>query len=333
LRHLQAQERLSILKGHDQMKTMRLAACCTAALISGAMLAGCERGTAASDGASVVDAAAASPDATGNFDQGERDEIGTIVRDYLMAHPEVIFEAAEVYQNRQAQEQKDQARAQLGDMADFLYNDPTSPLGGNPEGDVTVVEFFDYNCPYCKRSHAAVEELLESDPDIRYVFKQFPILGPTSVTAAKAALAADMQGKYLEVHNAFMNHQGRFESDDQIFELIASLDADIDMDKLRADVNSAEVQKIIDDNHEAAQRLNITGTPGYIFGDEIVGGVIEYDEMVRKVAAIRAEKAEDSAAPAEETEIEDTVPEAAPEAVDGTTEGEGEGDEDGDGDE
>ncbi|MFB3135004.1 MAG: thioredoxin domain-containing protein, partial [Rhodospirillales bacterium] len=130
--------------------------------------------------------------------------IEKIVREYILKNPEIIIEAARILRAREETAALDQTRRTILARRDDLFNDPASPVGGNPKGDVTLVEFFDYQCPYCKRVLPSIQALLAEDRNLRFVFKEFPILGKASVFAARAALAAQRQGKYLEFHMAVM---------------------------------------------------------------------------------------------------------------------------------
>ena len=166
-----------------------------------------------------------------------------------------------------------------------LFDDPRSPVMGNPEGDVTVVEFFDYRCPYCRRVAPDLEALIDGDPDVRVVFKEWPILGRASVLAARAALAAHAQGLYWGVHTALMT--GALEADeDAIVAFAQSLGAD--GDRLRADMASDAVTEALIANDELARTLGLSGTPAFVIGDTVVPGAIPVDQMRALVAEARA---------------------------------------------
>src|ERR671919_854582 len=135
----------------------------------------------------------------------ELDAFEQRVRDYLLKHPEVIMEALQILQARQKAAEAENLKRAIAERSEEILNDPAAPVGGNPSGDVTLVEFFDYNCPYCRRVAPTVVELGESDPDLRPVYKEYPILGPGSQFAARAALASRRQGKYVAFHNALMH--------------------------------------------------------------------------------------------------------------------------------
>ena len=211
-------------------------------------------------------------------------EIEGVVHQYLLEHPEVILEAVEVLRARERAATTENARAQITAQRETIINDPTSPVAGNPDGDVTLVEFFDYHCGYCKRVMPSVLKLLDEDSGIRLVYKEFPILGPQSVTAARAALAAHMQDeeKYLEFHVAMMSSRARL-TEDRVLQMAREMGFNID--RLKADMSSPEVDKTIARNLELAQKLGITGTPRFVIGDQIVPGAVSLEtlkELVRQ---------------------------------------------------
>jgi protein-disulfide isomerase len=165
-----------------------------------------------------------------------------------------------------------------------LLHDASSPVGGNPAGDVTIVEFFDYNCSYCKRVAPTVKALIKSDPNIRVVYKEFAILGPPSVLAAKAALAAQRQGKYVPFHGALMSSGRATDS------TIAALAKNLGMDygKLLKDMKDPAISKTLQRTYRLAGLLGINGTPAFIIGNQLVPGAISADALARMVRAERA---------------------------------------------
>lgn len=191
------------------------------------------------------------------------------VRAYLLEHPEVIAEAIERLEARRGAQEATEAQAVLKSRADEVFRDPDSPVGGNPNGDVTLVEFFDYNCPYCRRVAPVMLEAEAADPQLRVVFKEFPILGPGSTFAAKAALAAHKQGKYLAFHHALMKARGAVDAD-KVLEVAAT--AGVDVERLKAETESPAIQAMLERNLDLAQALRITGTPGFVVGDKVVTG-------------------------------------------------------------
>lgn len=219
------------------------------------------------------------------FDPSQTEAIEKIVHDYLLEHPEVIRDAIQALQAKEEAAKADQQASALSQYKDKLLTDPASPVAGNPMGDVTIVEFFDYKCPYCKRVTPALAELLAADKGVRLVFKEFPILGESSVTAARAALAAQKQERYFEFHNALMAHRGDF--DLAAIESIAKATG-LDFVKLQADMKAPEVDQQLRDTHELALALGIRSTPTFIVGDEIVPGAISVEDMKALIADFRS---------------------------------------------
>jgi protein-disulfide isomerase len=211
--------------------------------------------------------------------------IEQIVREYLLAHPEIIVESLSAYQQREEAAQADEQRKALTTRQDELFKNPTSPVLGNPQGDVTLVEFFDYQCGYCKAVHADVRRLIDSDTKIRLVYKEFPILGPASITASRAALAAQRQGKYDALHVALMENRGQLD-DDKIYRIAAS--AGLDLDRLKKDMQAPEISEALQKNLRLASELNIRGTPAFVVGDQIVPGAVGLDKLKELIASGRA---------------------------------------------
>ena len=207
-----------------------------------------------------------------------------IIHDYLLAHPEVILEAVDKYQKQQEQASAQKQAQALVDRRDELLHTAADPVIGNPNGDVTVVEFFDYRCPYCKTVAAAFVDLYEKDGKVRLVLKEFPILGPESEFAAKAALAAQKQGKYREFHLAMMSFKGKMTNDD-VRQLAAKVG--LDVAKLEQDMQDPAVTETINRNYALAEALGIKGTPAFIIGNELVPGAITAEEMQKRIAAVR----------------------------------------------
>jgi protein-disulfide isomerase len=216
------------------------------------------------------------------------DEFGQRVREYLLAHPEVIVEAMQVFEARRLQDEEDEARAVLAARADEVFRDPDSPVGGNAKGDVTMVEFFDYNCPYCRQVASVVADAEAGDAGLRIVYKEFPILGPGSVFAARAALAANRQGRYAAFHKALMDAKGRV---DETSTLSVAKEIGLDVERLKQDMQDPAIQAEIDGNLELAEALRITGTPGFVIGDNFVRGATDLEAMTGLIEAARSEKA------------------------------------------
>lgn len=211
-------------------------------------------------------------------------DIESVVREYLLKNPEIIVEALETYKRRAEEAQRDAVRQTIDRRKDSIQNDPDSPVGGNPDGDVTIVEFFDYRCGVCKRVHGTVAELIKSDSSIRRVYKEWPILGPESVFASRAALASRAQGKYLAFHDALMEHRGAL-TPEQIMRIAGSIG--IDTKRLRTDMKAARIDAIIRKNYELAEALNINGTPSFIIGNQLVPGAADLDSLKSLVRKAR----------------------------------------------
>ena len=210
--------------------------------------------------------------------------IEKIVREYILKNPEIIIEAARILRMRKETAARNQTRRTVLARRDELFNDPASPVGGNPQGDVTVVEFFDYQCPYCKRVLPSIQALLAEDGNLRYVFKEFPILGKASVFAARAALAAQRQGKYLEFHMAVMPAKGKL-TEARVMRLAKT--AGLDVDRLRRDMADGTIDDSIRRNLELASALNVNGTPAFVIGDTVVPGAVDIDTLRSLIARER----------------------------------------------
>jgi protein-disulfide isomerase len=223
---------------------------------------------------------------THSFTSEQADAIRQIVRDYLIKNPEVIVEAIEALKAKEQADSESRARQTLATRKGELYDDPSSPVAGNPQGDVAIVEFFDYRCPYCKKVHPGIQTLLREDRNIKFVFKEWPILGPPSVLAARAALAARSQGKYVELHAALMETKGAL---DEAVSLGAAKSAGLDVDRLKRDMNaqSGSAQAIFAKNTELARSLDITGTPAFVVGDIVLRGAADPETMKKAVADVR----------------------------------------------
>jgi len=214
------------------------------------------------------------------------DDFGQRVREYLLANPEVIVEAMQTLEARRQQAEESEAQSVLNARADEVFNNPDSPVGGNPEGDVTMVEFFDYNCPYCRQVVPVMADAETNDPGLRIVYKEFPILGPASIFAAKAALAAARQGRYVEFHKAMMDASGRV---DEALTLSIAEEVGLDIERLKQDMQDPTIQAEIDGNLDLAQALRINGTPAFIIGDEILRGATDLGTLTGLIEAARSD--------------------------------------------
>jgi protein-disulfide isomerase len=213
-----------------------------------------------------------------------REAIEAIVREYILRHPEIILESVQSLQARQQAEARARTSARLRELQPELTADTASPVGGNPKGDITVVEFFDYRCRYCKSVAPTVKQLMRDDRSVRLVYKEFPILGPDSLYAARAALAAERQGKYEPFHEALMAATSDLTAG-QVDRIAATVK--LDMKRLAADMRTAEIQSVLDRNMELARELGITGTPAFVVGDELLRGAVDLAALKEVVARAR----------------------------------------------
>ena len=194
------------------------------------------------------------------------------VRRYLLKRPEIIMEAVRRLEARQQAAEQTDAQTVVKKRADDIFRDSDSPVGGNPAGDVSLVEFFDYNCPYCRRVAPVMAEAEAADPKLRVVYKEFPILGPSSTFAAKAALAVYRQGKYVAFHQALM--QGRGSVDEaRVLEVAAQVGADVE--RMKADMSDPAIGAAIERNLALAQALRFSGTPSFVIGEQILRGATD----------------------------------------------------------
>lgn len=216
-----------------------------------------------------------------------RQEIEQIVREYLLRHPEVVTEALQEAQRREQVAQRKRAAEAIRAHLAELTQDPESPVGGNPQGSVTIVEFFDYQCGYCKREAVELKALLQADPDIRLVYKDLPILGPASVFAARAALAAQKQGKHEALHAALMAADQPL-TDQSVLQIAAQ--AGVDAAKLEKDMADPSVSQALDRNFRLQRALDIQGTPALVVGTEFVPGAASLETLKALAARARAQR-------------------------------------------
>ena len=220
----------------------------------------------------------------GNPSPAEVGQIVQIVRDYLKQHPEVIVEALKAYQAQQDAAKADALKGTIASLKNELLADPSTPIGGNPAGDVAIVEFFDYRCPYCKAMAPDLAKAVAEDGKTRLVYKEFPILSPNSVVAAKAALAARYQNKYVAFHDRLMGLKGSFEEAD-IYN--AAADAGLNVAQLKRDMAKPEIAEAIARNYSLADKLDIQGTPAFVIGDKLLDGVATVDELTAAIKHAR----------------------------------------------
>jgi protein-disulfide isomerase len=214
----------------------------------------------------------------------QRQAVEGIIHDYLMHNPDVLIEALRGAEDKLNREADAKAEKVLIDRRSEIFDDPTTPVGGNPQGDATIVEFFDYRCPYCKQVLPSLQTLLKEDHKLRFVYKEMPVLGLQSVTAAHAALAAQRQGKYEAFHNAMMATKGQI-TDETVYRVAGSVG--LDVDRLKRDMNAPEIEQALKANLALAEALNIRGTPGFIVGNRIVPGAVELESLRNMIADAR----------------------------------------------
>ena len=226
------------------------------------------------------------------FSDTQRGDIETIVRNYLIAHPEVLEEAMAELNRRQTAAETEKHEASVAANADKIFNSPRGVVLGNKDGDVTFVEFFDYNCGYCKRAMADMLDLMKTDPKLKIVLKEFPVLSEGSVEAAKVAVAVRMQDptgkKYLDFHQRLLGGRGPA---DKARAMAAAKDAGLDTARIEKDLASPEVRATIEENFKLAEAMGMNGTPSYVIGKQIVVGAVGLDGLKEKIGIARCGKA------------------------------------------
>ncbi len=227
-----------------------------------------------------------------SFSDAQRGEIEGIIKNYLVAHPEVLEEMSAELTKRQAAAEAEKHQAAVNKNAETIFNSPRGVTIGNRDGDVTFVEFFDYNCGYCKHAMSDMLSLMKADPKLRVVLKEFPVLGPGSVEAAQVAVAVRMQDpsgkKYLDFHQKLLGGRGQA---DKARALAAAKDAGIDMARLDKDMASPEVRATLEENFKLAEDMGLNGTPSYVIGKQVVVGAIGLDGLSKKIGEARCGKA------------------------------------------
>jgi len=211
------------------------------------------------------------------------------VRAYLLENPEVLMEAIGVLEKRQADAQISNDQMLIQENAEALFNDGYSFVGGNLDGDVTLVEFLDYQCGYCKKAHPEVSELISGDGNIRFIVKEFPILGDASVLASRFAISVKQAAgdeAYRKIHDELMTFRGQI-SEESLRNLATSMQ--LDADTILSTMNSDAVSDVIAQNHALAQRMQINGTPGFVIENQMLRGYVPLDEMQQVVAQVRGE--------------------------------------------
>lgn len=223
---------------------------------------------------------------TATFSPDQKTAIEKIVKDYLVANPEVLLEVQGILEAKMEKQQAEKAKAALSENARDIFRRTESPVAGNVDGDITVTEFFDYNCGFCRRSFPEVAKLIAGDGKVRVMLKEFPILSKGSEEAARVALAARLQGKYWEVHKALFENKGQ-NNEESALRIAEKLG--LDMAKLKADMNSPAVTDELKNAKELANKLGINGTPHFLVGDKAIAGAPDglLEQLSTDIAELR----------------------------------------------
>ncbi len=216
----------------------------------------------------------------------DRAAVETIIRDYLLQNPEILLELQQALEIKMNAEREEQARVAMTENAAQIFRSPADPVIGNKDGDITVVEFFDYNCPFCRKVIPDLEELISTDKNVKIVMKEFPIFGEESEQAAYAALAAGRQGKYWEMHRALLEKPGRANKQKA---LTIARELNLDIAKLEADMVLPEVRTVVEDAQRLGQKMGIQGTPHFLIGPLSIPGAPDdlLDQMKSRIAQVR----------------------------------------------
>jgi protein-disulfide isomerase len=236
----------------------------------------------------AVSATLTVPAAAQSVSDVQRAEFERIIRDYLLAHPEVLQEATNELEKRQAEADAVKHRESIKQYSQALFYSPRQVTIGNPQGDITLVEFFDYNCGFCKKALSDMIGLMQDDPKLRVVLKEFPVLGPGSVEAAKVAIAVRMQDptgkKYLEFHQKLLGGRGPA---DRVHAIAAAKEVGLDVKRIEKDMASDEVNATIEESKQLAQSLDLGGTPSYVIGTNVVVGAVGLAALKEKIGTSR----------------------------------------------
>jgi protein-disulfide isomerase len=238
----------------------------------------------------AITPAAVQPAYAQDFSTAQRGEIEKIIKEYLIKHPEVLQEAMAELEKKQQVAEAEKARSAIRDHSAAIFNSPLQVTLGNPQGDVTFVEFFDYNCGYCKRALTDMVTLMDKDPKLKVVLKEFPVLGPGSVEAAKVAVAVRMQDKtgkkYLEFHQKLLMGRGQA---DKARAMAVAKEVGLDMARMEKDLKSEEVTNTINESMKLAEALGMNGTPSYVIGKDVVVGAVGLEALGKKIEAARTQ--------------------------------------------
>ena len=226
-----------------------------------------------------------------DFSASQRTAIESIVHEYLIAHPEVLQEAMNELEKRQSAAEAEKHKVAVKDNASKLFSSPHQVVLGNPDGNVTFVEFFDYNCGYCRGAMNDMLTLMRDDAKLKVVLKEFPVLGPGSLEAAQVAVAVRMQDttgkKYLDFHTKLLGGRGQA---DKARALGVAKEVGLDMNRLEKDMTSPEVNETLQETFKLAEALGLNGTPSYVIGSDVVVGAIGLAGLQGKVSTARCGK-------------------------------------------
>ncbi|NJO33354.1 MAG: DsbA family protein [Rhodospirillales bacterium] len=245
-------------------------------MVSGAIVGVAYAPAAAGDKAPYIRLAqaatpgSATPQASSPFTAEQKGAIEKIIKDYLLANPEVMMDVQNALEAKMETLQAERLKLTLKESANEIFRRPNAPTAGNPNGDITVVEFFDYNCGYCKRAFGDIAKLVDKDPKVKVVFKELPILSKGSEEAARVALAARLQGKYWEVHRTLIGLRGEVNEASALRAVEKA--GGLDMAKLKKDMDAPEVKAEIETVRNLAQKMGINGTPHFLVGDRAIAG-------------------------------------------------------------
>ena len=235
---------------------------------------------------------ALAPAGAQSFSSEQRSEIERIVKEYLLKNPELLQEVMAEFEKRQSAAEAEKHRAAVKQHAAIIFNSPRQVTLGNPQGDVTVVEFFDYNCGYCKRAMGDMLDLIKRDSKLKFVLKEFPVLGEGSVQAARVAVAVRMQDKsggkkYLEFHQKLLGGRG---AADHARAMAVAREVGFDTAQVEKDLANPEIKATIEETFKIAEALGLNGTPSYVVGPEVVVGAVGLKALNEKVNEARCGK-------------------------------------------
>jgi protein-disulfide isomerase len=229
------------------------------------------------------------PTMTAELSDDQRAEVEAIIKNYLIANPEIVGNAMDALQRKQDAAAADQQVKAIADNKDLLFTSARQVVLGNPDGNVTLVEFFDYNCTYCRRAQADMKQLIAADKNLRVVLKEFPVLGEGSVEAAKVAVAVNMvaHDRYFDYHDAMLAERGQVNGERA---LAVAEELGIDKAKLTEAMKSPEVKATIDEVYDLAAKLALSGTPSYVTAKEVVVGAVGFDALKQKLDLARCDQ-------------------------------------------